>query len=39
MNDNSYDINNTRNISTVIKQGKVYSRADLDKMLERLRSN
>jgi len=33
------DINNTRNISAVIKQGKVYDRVDLDKMLEGLKNN
>ncbi len=30
------DIGNTRKINSVIKQGKLYSRKDLDKMLEDL---
>ena len=33
------DISNTRNIITVIKQGNVYDRAELDEMLEELKNN
>ena len=40
LNDNPLDdINNTKNINTVIKQGKLYDRAQLDEILERLKNN
>lgn len=33
------DINNTKNINAVIKQGKMYNRVQLDEILERLKNN